>query len=136
MAFRKIPRNVGDGAQHRIEHDGARLAGGAEGAGDGAVVVGDEGDRERVERNVIGRIARRRGEDAVEDDAVLVKQPRVVQELGEFFLGFGIVGRAEEAQHHPAAGRDLQAERAFADQRRGEPRYRIAENDGAVASVL
>ena len=91
VTFGKIPRHVGDGAQHRIEHDRARPVCCAEGTADRAVIVGDKGDRERVERDIIGWIARRRGEDAVEHDAVFMKQPRVVDELGELFLSPRIV---------------------------------------------
>lgn len=52
-----IPCNVRDGAQHRIEHDGAWPCVGAIRAADGAVIIGDEGDGGRAagqERRRIG----------------------------------------------------------------------------------
>ncbi len=124
-----VPGNIGDRAQHGIEHDGARHLGGAEGAADGAVVIGDERDRRSVQRGVVRNLARRRGEHAVEHDPVFVKQLCFLQKCGQFFLHARVGGRTEERQHDPAAGCDLKIEGAFADERRAEPGHGIAKDD-------
>ncbi len=79
------------------------------------------------------RIAGRRCEHAVEYDPVFVEQVRVAKEFGEFLAHFRIGRRAQEAQHDPAAGRDLQIEGARADERRAEPRHGIAQDDPVLA---
>jgi hypothetical protein len=57
-----------------------RRFGGAVGAADRAVIVGDEADLGRAEPDEVRRIVRRRGQHAVEYDAVLVEHIGVAQE--------------------------------------------------------
>jgi len=89
---RLVPRNIGDGAQHRVEHDGARRGGGAEGAADRAVIVGDERHRVGAELGVRGGIRRRGRQHAVEDDPVRVEQMGFAHELAKLRLSARISG--------------------------------------------
>ena len=128
-----IPGDVGDRAQHRIEHDGARHVGGAEGAADGAVVIGEKRRRCAAAFQIWRRIVRWRRQHPVEGDVIFVKQLRGAKQLGQFLLDARIGRLAEEGQHDPAAGGDREREGAFADQRRAEPRDRIAKDDAGCA---
>jgi hypothetical protein len=94
-----------------------------------AVVVGEERDCRGAHGDIRRRVLRRRGEDAAENNLVFVEELRVAQELGQLLVGSRIGRRAQKAQHDPAAGRDLKVEGAVADQRRAEPRCRVAQND-------
>ena len=49
-ALADVPGDIGDRAQHRIEHDGARHLVSAEGAADRAVIVGEEEQRAPADR--------------------------------------------------------------------------------------
>jgi hypothetical protein len=85
------------------------------GAADGAVVVGEKGDRRCAHRHIRRRVLRRCGEDAAESDLVLIEKLRVAQERGQLPVGSRIGRRSQKTQHNPAAGRDLKVEGAVAD---------------------
>ena len=91
-----------------------------------AVIIGEERDGRSRACQIGRRIVGRCGEDAIEDDAVLIEQVGGLKNLRQFLLGLRVGRRAEEAEHDPAAGRDGEIEGAAADQGRGKGRNGIA----------
>ena len=73
-----IPWNIGDGAQHRIEHNGTPHLGGAVGARKLMIVVGEERNGRTADCSQWGGVFGRRRQYAVRDHLVFVKQTRVV----------------------------------------------------------
>jgi len=62
----------------------------------------------------------------VRGEPVFVEQVGVTKQLGELLPCLSTVGRAEEAEHDPAAGGDLQVEAAARHRGGTEPRDGIA----------
>ena len=136
MTLRIVPRDIGDGAQHRIEHDGARALGGAVRFRDRAILVENEGERAGADRGQPREIAGRGSPDAVSDDPVFVEPVGFAKEGRKLFRCARRSGRAEKRQHDPAPGGDMKVDRRAGNGARAEPRHRIAERNLGVRLVV
>src|SRR4029077_21077485 len=113
VSLRKIPTDVCNRAQHRIEHDGARgVRGDAERTADRPVIVGEEEQGIAADRSKPCHIGWWLTQNEAGDEAVFAEELRIFEQLCQLLAVSGISGRAEKAEYHPASGADVQIEGA------------------------